>query len=300
MRFSATDITSAFGLRNTKVANSELISSCPFPENHRHGDSRPSFGIDLNSGLCHCFSCGYSGNLLTLARDRLGMSFLEAQRTFYGDITPEEITRMVHGDNNEMRPMTPLEIDISNWCPYNHPYWIERGFTEQTIGEWQLGYDRVENRVVVPIYYQGELMGWTKRALDDYTKPKWSNNPELQKSKLLFGVDKVMGDKVILVEAPLSAIMLWQQGIPNAVASMGASLSDEQAKILRSISNQVLVYYDPDEAGRTGTVGAIRKLKDFVDVYVVQPTRDDPAAMTKEENWAAIYETPVIASWAYA
>ena len=299
VRFDPKDIVATFGLRNASVVRNELVCSCPFTPNHKRGDSRPSFGIDLDRGVCHCFACGYSGNLVSMARDLLHMSYLDAQMTFYGDVTPEEITRMIHGERDEKRPMTPLEVDLSKWCPCNHPYWLERGFTEQTIGEWMLGFDPRENRVVVPIYYKSELMGWTKRALDDQTKPKWTNNPELQKSKILFGADRVVGDKVILVEAPLSVIMLSQQGIGNAVASMGAALSDEQAMILRSIANAVLIFYDPDSAGEMGTRKAIDKLSKFLDVYVVQPTRDDPAAQTREENLAAIYETPVIASWAY-
>lgn len=299
VKFDAKELVAAFGLKNASVQGDELTCSCPMTANHKRGDSRPSFGIDLNRGLFNCFACGYSGNIIHLAQDLLGMSYLDAQSKFYGDITPDEITRMVNGEREEKRPMTPLEFDLSRWCPYMHPYWHARGFTEQTVGEWGLGYDREANRVVVPIYWRGELVGWTKRAVDDETKPKWLHSDGFQKGQVLFGLDKAVGDKLILVEAPLSVIMLSQQGIKNAVATFGASISDEQASILRGAANTILVYYDPDEAGKIGTRKVIDKLGKFLDVYAVSPTRDDPAAMSREENLAAIYETPVIAGWAY-
>lgn len=299
VRFNDKDLINAFGLRNASVRGTELVCSCPFTENHKHGDSRPSFGIDLKHGLCHCFSCGYNGNVLSLASDLLGMPRLEAQQKFYGDISVNEITRMIYGESSERKEQTPLELDVSKWCPKDHPYWHERGFVSETIGEWMLGYDEVAMRVVVPIFFGGELVGWTKRAIDDYTKPKWEHSPGFKKSNILFGADRVAGDSLILVEAPLSVIMLWQYGIKNAVATFGADLSDEQALILRKISNRVLVYYDPDPAGVAGARRVISKLSNFQDVYIVQPTRDDPAAMSREENLEAIYKRPAIASWAY-
>lgn len=296
---SAIEIIELFGLQNVSTRGDEITCSCPFAANHARGDKRPSFGISVSKGVYNCFSCGESGNLTMLAERTLGMTRVEAMEAVYRDLTPAEALAMMQSPGYEPSRVTPMEFDISKWSKNKHKYWAKRGFNEETIGKWQLGYDPQENRVVVPIYFKKELVGWTKRALDDVTKPKWSHSNGVPMSKVLFGMDAFSGESAILVEAPLSAIMLDQYGIKGAVASFGASLSDEQAVLLRTNYNNVLIFYDPDEAGARGTEKAIKKLEKFMSVYVVQQTRDDPAAMTKEECLEAISGKPVIASWAW-
>jgi DNA primase len=295
----AREIIELFGLQNVQMRGDEITCSCPFPENHTRGDKRPSFGISVSKGAYNCFSCGESGSLVTLAQKVLGMTRLEAMNAVYHDLTTEEALRMMGGERYVPSRVSPMEFDISKWSRNRHEYWRARGFNEETIGKWQLGYDPSENRVVVPIYFKKQLVGWTKRAVDDVTRPKWSHSPGIPKSQILFGMDNFVGESAILVEAPLSAIMLDQYGIKGAVASFGASLSDEQAVLLRNNYNNVLIFYDPDEAGMKGTARAIAKLEKFMSVYVVQPTRDDPAAMSREECCEAISGKPVIASWAW-
>ena len=119
-------------------------------------------------------------------------------------------------------------------------------------------------------------------------QPKWQHSEGLAKSRILFGMDNTVGDGCILVEAPLSAIMLDQYGIGNAVSSFGCRLSDDQVVLLRSNYNKVLVFYDPDEAGYAGMRDAVGKLRDFVDTYAVIGHRDDPAALSREDVVSAL------------
>ena len=114
---------------------------------------------------------------------------------------------------------------------------------------------------------------------------------------MLFGIDNFTGESAILVEAPLSVIMLDQYGISNAIASFGCRLSKEQAKYIRSNYNKLLIWYDPDDAGFKGTMAAIKLLKDFLDVYVIKPTKDDPAAMSYDEVHEALKQ--VYPAWLY-
>ena len=302
MQLEAKDISDLFGLRNVSVRGDELTCSCPFDENHRRGDSRPSFGISLSKGVFCCLGCGESGTLVTLAMKRLGMTHFEAHKAIYKDMTAEDAIRLMGGHRVEVGDkdgIVPLQSDIDMWARGSRDYWYRRGFNDETIGRWHLGYDRRENRAVVPVYYRKKLVGWSKRAVDDAMKPKWRHSKSMARNRILFGVDNFTGDSCILVEAPLSVIMLDQYGIRNSLASFGASLSDEQAILLRNNYNKILIFYDPDEAGERGTEKAIKKLSPFMEVFVVQPTRDDPAAMSREECYEAIMGKPVIASWAW-
>lgn len=285
---SPQEIVADFGLRNVKRSGQNLVASCPFTHNHPNGDRNPSFSINPETGLWLCFACGESGNLPQLAMKVLGMDRFEAERRYGQEITEGSIRSMIDGRFDRPQPLTPLQADVSGWCANRTEYWKFRGFTDETIGKWRLGYSTEMRRAMVPVYFKGELVGWSGRAIDDSMQPKWLHSKDMPKSEILFGMDNFTGDSVVLVEAPLSVIMLDQYGVHNAVSSFGCKLSDAQARLLRANYNNVLIWYDPDDAGRDGTVGAIGKLEDFVDVYIVPETRDDPAAMTLQEDLDAL------------
>ena len=296
MNVSEQELVSIFNLKNTRRSGQNLLASCPFTMNHAHGDRNPSFSINTDNGLWICYGCGEKGNIYQLAESILGMSSHDAHMQFDVEMTADAIDQMMDGRRGPSKSVTPLQIDISAWSSQKHPYWAQRGFTEETIGKWRLGFDEQANRVVVPIYFKKELVGWSKRAIDDVTMPKWLHDPGMPKSEILFGMDNSSSDSVVLVEAPQSVIMLDQYGVSNAVASFGCKLSESQARLLRSNYDTVLVFYDPDEPGQKGMRDAVAQLDAFLDVYVVPPTRDDPAAMSLEEDLEALRSA--IPSWA--
>lgn len=51
------------------VKHRSVMGHCPF-----HTDKHPSFSIDIDRALCHCFSCGYNGTLRRLFREITGHS----------------------------------------------------------------------------------------------------------------------------------------------------------------------------------------------------------------------------------
>lgn len=266
-------------LSRASVKGTELTCSCPFSQNHKHGDSNPSFGISLDKEVCHCFGCGWSGSVISLYCEVLGIGRSEAAHMVYGNISPAEMARMLSGDQErepEERPV--LKDRWSGW----HEYWGERGFSKETVGRWGLGFDPEENRVTVPIRHKGDVVGYTKRSLDG-SQPKWKNTKGFDKRNYLFGLDERKGGRCVLVEAPLSAIKLWQEGVRGAVASFGCSLSEEQSLLIRSNFDECLIWYDPDDAGRNGALKAVRMLEPFMPVFVVISSSDDPCAVSEEE-----------------
>lgn len=51
------------------VKHRSVMGHCPF-----HTDKHPSFSVDIDRALCHCFSCGYNGTLRKLFREITGHS----------------------------------------------------------------------------------------------------------------------------------------------------------------------------------------------------------------------------------
>lgn len=288
-------------LNNSYVSGDELWASCPCPERHKHGDKKPSWSINLKTLRHHCFSCGFSGDASSLIAHQRSCSRSQALRMLFGDISFIEAQRLIDGDEYHSASITPLERDVTDWTKHECAYWAERGFNDQTVVKWRLGFDPSMNRAVVPVFFGGDLVGWTARALTNDVFPKWLHSEGMVREHILFGYDNAtQGDKCILVEAPLSAIMLDQYGFGNPVSSFGSQLSEGQAMLIRQKFDDVLVFFDPDEAGRLGTLRVMRMLEPFCNVYSVQMTRDDPAAMTAEECREAVFEREVIPSWAYS
>jgi len=138
-----------------------------------------------------------------------------------------------------------------------------KGFTEYEIIDAGLAvtgknggaYDRFRNRVMFPIFdIRGNLIAFGGRVLDD-SKPKYLNTndtPVFDKSSNLFGLNlakKSTSKTYVTVEGYMDVITLHQYGVDTAVASLGTSLTDGHALLLRKYADEVVLCYDSDEAG---------------------------------------------------
>ncbi|MBR5569537.1 MAG: DNA primase [Oscillospiraceae bacterium] len=145
-------------------------------------------------------------------------------------------------------------------------------------------YDRFRNRLMFPIIdVRGNVVGFGGRVLDD-SKPKYLNSNEtviFNKRKNLFGLNLAKKTKLgylILVEGNIDVVTMHQYGFDNAVASLGTSLTEEQATLISRYAEQVILLYDGDSAGQKATRRAIPMLeKAGIHVKVLQiPDGMDP------------------------
>ena len=126
-------------------------------------------------------------------------------------------------------------------------------------------YDKFRNRVIIPIRdARGRIVGFGGRVLDNST-PKYLNTAETQwfnKRRVVFGLDiafKAISKigRAVVVECYMDAISLHAAGFDNVVASMGTAFSQEQAKLLQRLADEVIFCYDSDSAGRKASVRAV-------------------------------------------
>ena len=118
--------------------------------------------------------------------------------------------------------------------------------------------DRFRKRLMFPIMdVNGRVVAFGGRKLEENEKlAKYINSNEnliYSKKKHLFALNlaKQSGEKkIILVEGYMDAISLHQRGIKNVVASLGTALTEEQGRLLRKYSEQVLFSFDSDGAGQ--------------------------------------------------
>lgn len=146
-------------------------------------------------------------------------------------------------------------------------------------------YDRFRNRVIFPVFdYRGKVIGFGGRVLDD-SKPKYLNSPEtslFKKGVNLYGLNFAIKNNnsrmLIIVEGYMDCISLHQQGITNAVASLGTALTINQAKLIKRYADKVIISYDADSAGQMATMRGLEILKQVgLEVRVLKvPQGKDP------------------------
>ena len=125
-------------------------------------------------------------------------------------------------------------------------------------------YDYFRNRVMFPIIdLRGSVIAFGGRVLDD-SKPKYLNTndtPVFQKGSNLFSLNfakNAASKKILLAEGYMDVIALNQAGFPNAVATLGTAITEEQARIIAHYADEVIISYDSDTAGQTATQRAMQ------------------------------------------
>ena len=128
-------------------------------------------------------------------------------------------------------------------------------------------YDKFWNRVIFPIMdVNNRVIGFGGRVMGD-GKPKYLNSPEtpiFHKSRNLFALNlskSTKNDYFILAEGYMDVIALHQAGFDSAVASLGTSLTEEQARIIARHTDRIVISYDADGAGQAAAQRAIDILK---------------------------------------
>ena len=164
----------------------------------------------------------------------------------------------------------------------------KKGYTEQELRDSGLVsiskkngnlFDRFRDRLMFPIIdVRGNVIAFGGRVIrKDSEAAKYLNSPEtmiFNKRKNLFGLNLAKKTKhpyLILVEGNIDVVALHQYGFDNAVASLGTSLTEEQASLLSKYTDQVVLIYDGDNAGQNATKRAIPILeKAGIQVKVLQ------------------------------
>ncbi len=117
--------------------------------------------------------------------------------------------------------------------------------------------DRFRDRLMFPIHNpSGRLVGFGGRTLGD-DKAKYINSAEtsaFHKSELLYGLFQGRREirdlgRAVLVEGYFDVLGAVAAGVEGAVATMGTSLTPEQARLVARYAEEVVVAYDGDKAG---------------------------------------------------
>lgn len=158
--------------------------------------------------------------------------------------------------------------------------------------------DRLRDRIIFPLIDLGNrVVGFGARIIDD-GQPKYLNSPDsavFNKSKFLYGLHLAReairrSRTAVLVEGYLDVIAVHQAGITNAVASLGTSLTEHHADLLKRFADEVILAYDGDNAGQEATTRGLNILqkKGLLVKVAVLPPGQDPDDLIRREGVASL------------
>ncbi|HET6352270.1 MAG TPA: DNA primase [Coriobacteriia bacterium] len=138
--------------------------------------------------------------------------------------------------------------------------------------------DRFYERIMFPIVdLQGRYIAFGGRVVEK-GEPKYLNTndtPVFRKSANMYGIDRAKasitstGDAIV-VEGYTDVIALHEEGITNAVATLGTALTQQHLKLLGRFARRIIYLFDGDEAG----MRAADRAAEFVDVYSTEAHRE--------------------------
>ena len=242
------------GIEHT-VSRGEAQAHCPAHEDRTgHEDRNPSWSINIDTGVHHCFSCGWKGGLSSVVAQVRGVDRAEASRWIEEERPVREVDElrrtMERVRTRQLRVIRSAPVDEALYRSFSDPtpeMLSSRGITEDSA--WFFGLKRRDlDTWVLPITDEyGHLIGWQEKA-----GPIVRNRPTgVKKGSSLFGLGLVSGDEVTVVESPLDAVRAHSYGMPPTVALFGSHPSQDQAHLL-SRFRRVVLALDNDEAGRKG------------------------------------------------
>ena len=128
-------------------------------------------------------------------------------------------------------------------------------------------YDSFRDRLMFPVIdVRGNVIGFSGRILGE-DGPKYLNSPEtlvFNKGSNLFALNLAKKSKsgyILLSEGNIDVVSLHQAGFDSAVASLGTSLTAEQARLISRYTGEVIIAYDNDGAGQKAAQRAISILE---------------------------------------
>ena len=177
---------------------------------------------------------------------------------------------------------------------------IKNQFSEQMLIESGLFYldeknkkyvERFRGRLIFPINnIAGQPIALGGRIIEnlDYLA-KYINSPEtnfFKKGSNLYNLDLARKlsnklDHIYLVEGYMDVVGLSKNGVENAVANLGTSLTDKQILTLNQFFDDIIICFDGDESGYKAALRAaensIRELKPEKQIsFLFLPDKEDP------------------------
>lgn len=217
-------IRDSLGGRDFKLKGVELIGCCPF-----HNEKNPSFGINIDTGLYNCFSCGEKGNIV---------QFISKMRSISEEQAKEIVMNEVGFLDTQHIPYSLQEFAEEKKLPID--FLQENNVT--SVDGYRISflyYD--EERNLAKVRYRNSPKSDTKCFW------RTDNSPLIPYG--LWKLPFFKRDYIVLVEGETDALSLWYHGIP-AIGIPGANNYKKHYSEYIKDFNRIYIHSDEDEAAQ--------------------------------------------------
>ena len=255
-----------------QISGKDAKIHCLNPE---HDDNNPSMRVDRITGIFHCFSCGFKGNLFT---------------HFGAPSSPLEVR--LHKLKEKVEKTRSQTVGIQ--LPKDRLAWKGGGFrniSEETLNIWDAftwNVPKFEGRIIFPIRdITGKTVALIGRLINGMGSDKYYIYPSGVEMPFCPAKVKPIQNRVILVEGIFDALNLWDKGLKNTVCCFGTQQMNWVKLSLLKMQgvSGIDIMYDGDEAGRTAAEkvkGTAEELGMSVQI-VTLPEGTDPGGLVKDQ-----------------
>lgn len=301
-----------------------VMVRCPF---HGGGVERtPSCSVSRVKPVFFCHACLTGGSVKKFLRQlgapketaNAAVAKINYDYSEYGD---GKSSHSIFTGRNPYRGKFILDDDILDGWRLRPETLYRAGFKERTLRHFEVGVDHVMARITFPLRnLYGDLVGVSGRTMVKGVEPRYKiysatdlarfgvspqytttsiKGAVLWHAHLTFPICFRETSPIVVVEGFKAAMWVWQAGIHNVVALVGAHLTKLQAELLARTASEVTLFLDNNEAGREGTHSAAAHLvsKNIVKVATYPDLREQPDALHDAEVHQAINSATHYVKW---
>lgn len=253
---------------DSKTSPSGWISfnaPCCHHKGHKQDTRRRGGVMFSDSFVYNCFNCkftaywepgwGINNKLKNLCKwlgasdDDIKQLVFEALKTERSDYLPLEVSNNPKFESKELPPDSKsieewISVGPENIDPNLLPvleYMASRGLSVDDFDFYWSPDPGYNNRLIIPFYYKGNIVGWTGRKVTE-GKPKYLSE---QHSHFVFNLDNQKRENkyIFVCEGPFDAISV------GGVALLTNNIADQQYRMINGLNKQVIVIPDQDRPG---------------------------------------------------
>ena len=238
--------------------------------NPEHEDRNPSMRIDKITGIFHCLSCGFKGNVFKHFGEKANQS----------EIRRQKLKQKILDKISES-----IGFNMPNSVSYYSGNW--RNISKETYKHFE-AFESHEGqfigRLVFPIKdLTGIIVAFVGRHMTANQNPKYLIYPPNAKMPLYPQVSPVQG-RIILVEGIFDMLNLHDKGLTNAVCSFGTrTVTRDKLELLKMQGVLGIdIFFDADEAGQTASAKVAEMAEELgLIVRNIEIKENDPGSLTE-------------------
>ncbi|MEF9985743.1 MAG: DNA primase [Bacteroidales bacterium] len=282
-----------------KKRGANYVACCPF-----HHEKTPSFSVSPSKGVFKCFGCGKAGSVVGFVMEHEQMSYVEALKYLghkYGidvkekEESAEDVQQRLHHESllivNDFaqKYYTKILLENPEGQSVGLSYFKERGFTDEIIKKFQLGYSLNERRAFT---HQAQRAGYKKEHLvevgltiereesgelfDRFHERVMFPIRSISGKVIAFGGRKLRGDKEIAkyINSPESEVYIKNKVLYGIYEAKGAISKEQKCYLVEGYTDVISFHQAGIEnvvasSGTSLTTGQIQLIKRFTNSVTV-------------------------------